>query len=318
MPQRISKCGALVTHLELHFHLEKNAAEGNPSLSTCQISCHLKPEAKTSASGLNIVKVKFIYPQVCCRESIWEWALKHVVPMSIVLCLKALATISQGWWNELISGNCTGCWSLSRRALLVSSGSNTNLILWCITFKCESAVVKKRNLVSNIMQILHPVKNFRSGYQVPWYVPAKHLLHTAAVHTKERDGTGVWCLNQDCEPASSLWAEFLCPSAWTALYWISLESETVFSFLTQIWVWMCCLCNTGFILCCSKWLMVESRRLLPTQFSYNSWSNCTDTRYAGLPHTGSLLLYDSLEYTICAMAKMVHHELAIIVIVYSM
>lgn len=44
-----------MTHFELHFHLEKNTAEGNPSLSTCQISCHLKPEAKTSALDLNFV-----------------------------------------------------------------------------------------------------------------------------------------------------------------------------------------------------------------------------------------------------------------------
>lgn len=165
--------------------------------------------------------------------------------MSTILFLKALATISQGWWNELISGDCTGCWSLSRRALLVSSGSNTNLILWCITFKCESAVVKKRNLVSNIMQILHPVKNFRSGYQVPWYVPAKHLLHTATVHTKERDGTNAQCLNQECGPGSSPWVEFLRLSALTALYTV-IDLTWIWHcvLLTQTWVWMCCICNT--------------------------------------------------------------------------
>lgn len=68
------------------------------------------------------------------EEGAWLPACK----LAKQVCEGATPTSCQRWWNELISGDCTGHWSLSRRALLEPFGAGTSLTLGCIKFEHES------------------------------------------------------------------------------------------------------------------------------------------------------------------------------------
>lgn len=83
--------------------------------------------------------MRCIHPRMCCTYFfLWKGARLPACTMAKQLCEGGAPTACQRWWNELICGDCTGHWSLSRRALLEPFGAGSSLTLRCIKFECES------------------------------------------------------------------------------------------------------------------------------------------------------------------------------------
>lgn len=83
--------------------------------------------------------MRCIHPRMCCTYFfLWKGARLPACTMAKQLCEGGAPTACQRWWNELICGDCTGHWSLSRRALLEPFGAGSSLTLRCTKFECES------------------------------------------------------------------------------------------------------------------------------------------------------------------------------------
>lgn len=108
--------------------------------------------------------MRCIHPRMCCT-SFFVFVTGARLPVRTIgkqLCERVTPTSCQRWWNELISGECTDHWSLSRRALLEPFGTGTSLTLGCIKFEHESTGAEGDNsrlaTVCSCIQIQCPPK----------------------------------------------------------------------------------------------------------------------------------------------------------------
>lgn len=114
----------------------------------------------------------------------------------------------------------------------------------------------------------------------------------------------------DLETSSS----FFCTPQWSTSDAHSCALETQVLLLYTDFVWMLCRIHSPLIPLIDRInrpiTNIFALFITIPKFSFNNWSNYPDTRNAGLPHTRSQVIYDSLECTMSAMAKFVHYELA--------
>lgn len=114
------------------------------SLSLSETSSHLPACHAGKCIFVPRQLMRCIHPRMCCTSFFFfvKGAWFPACSIAKQLCERVTPTSCQRWWNELISGDCTSHWSLSRRALLEPFGTGTSLTLGCIQFEHESTWAK--------------------------------------------------------------------------------------------------------------------------------------------------------------------------------